>query len=246
MSDELDRLRAVLREPPPEPFAEPDLDRIMADGGRMRRRRKLLTSGGVAVAVIAVVFGAVWLRSPGVPPQQSIHAAAAPPMSSTATATVGQPPAPAPAESVPVGEVIATGTYSDGAQLVFYAAKIDEPDKVPSVQFGVMAGLDEPNGSLRPLYLANETDGADRSFGFHATSGGLTIADTWIPVYGYFSGPAARIETTVDGRVIAAHTASWSEDPEVVVFWFDQDDVPSADRASPLVAYSADGRRLTK
>ncbi|WP_406640033.1 hypothetical protein [Amycolatopsis sp. WGS_07] len=241
MTDELDRLRAALQEPPAEPFAEPDLDRIFKEGGRIRRRRRFLTSSGAALAVVAVVFGAVWLRSPGSAPEQ-IHAAASPPPVVTSVASSS----PAPAAPRPLGEVISTGTYTDGAELVFYATEIDDPENLPAVQFGVMASLYEPDGDLRPLYLANETDGKDRSFGFHATSGGTTISDTWVPVYGYFSGPAARIETTVDGRAVPAHTARWSEDPDVVVFWFDQDDVPSAERASPLVAYSADGKRLTK
>ena len=243
MTDELDRLRAALQEAPAEPFAEPDLDRIFKEGGRIRRRRRFLTSSGAALAVVAVVFGAVWLRSPGGAPEQ-VHAAASPPP--VVTSVASSTPAPTPAESRPLGEVISTGSYTDGAELVFYATEIDDPDNLPAVQFGVMASLYEPDGNLRPLYLANESDGKDRSFGFHATSGGTTISDTWVPVYGYFSGPAARIETTVDGRTVPAHTARWSEDPEVVVFWFDQDDVPSAERATPLVAYSADGKRLTK
>ncbi|MGV9297760.1 hypothetical protein [Amycolatopsis sp. NPDC003676] len=246
MTDELDRLRAALQEAPAEPFAEPDLDRIIKEGGRIRRRRRFLTSSGAAMAVVAVVFGAAWLRSPGSAPEQ-VHAATAPTPSAIATTTSATTPAPAPTSAEkPLGEVISTGTYTDGAELVFYATEIDDPDNLPTVQFGVMASLYEPDGNLRPLYLANESDGKDRSFGFHATSGGTTVADIWVPVYGYFSGPAARIETTVDGRTIPAHTARWSEDPEVVVFWFDQDDVPSAERATPLVAYSADGKRLTK
>ncbi|MGW7533660.1 hypothetical protein [Amycolatopsis sp. NPDC054798] len=245
MTDELDRLRAALQEAPVEPFAEPDLDRIFKEGGRIRRRRRFLTSSGAAVAVVAVVFGAVWLRSPGGAPEQ-VHAAASPVPMVTSVASSTPVSAPTPAESRPLGEVISTGTYTDGAELVFYATEIDDPDNLPSVQFGVMASLYEPNGNLRPLYLANESDGMDRSFGFHATSGGTTVSDIWVPVYGYFSGPAARIETTVDGRTVPAHTARWSEDPDVVVFWFDQDDVPSAERATPLVAYSADGKRLTE
>lgn len=244
MTDELDRLRAALQEAPAEPFAEPDLDRIFKEGGRIRRRRRFLTSSGAALAVVAVVFGAAWLRSPGSAPEP-VHAAASPSPMVTSVASSTPLPAPTSAESRPLGEVISTGTYAEGAELVFYATEIDDPDNLPNVQFGVMASLSEPDGNLRPLYLANESDGKDRSFGFHATSGGTTVADVWVPVYGYFSGPAARIETTVDGRTVPAHTARWSEDPDVVVFWFDQDDVPSAESATPLVAYSADGKRLT-
>ncbi|WP_409183882.1 hypothetical protein F9C11_05850 [Amycolatopsis sp. VS8301801F10] len=247
MTDELDRLRAALQEAPAEPFKEPDLDRIFREGGRIRRRRRFLTSSGAAVAVVAVVFGAVWLRSPGGAPEQ-VHAAASPPPVVTRVSSTIPAPAPttAQAKPKPLGEVISTGTYADGAELVFYATEIDDPDTPPNAQFGVMASLYEPDGNLRPLYLANDSDGMDRSFGFHATSGGTIVSDIWVPVYGYFSGPAARIETTVDGRTVPAHTARWSEDPDVVVFWFDQDDVPSAERATPLVAYSADGKRLTE
>ncbi|WP_037362250.1 hypothetical protein [Amycolatopsis orientalis] len=244
MTDELERLRAALQEAPAEPFAEPDLDRIFREGGRIRRRRRFLASSGAAVAVVAVVFGAVWLRAPGGAPEQ-VHAAASPSPVVTSVSSTIPAPASTTAEPKPLGEVISTGTYADGGELVFYATEIDDPENLPTVQFGVMASLSEPDGNLRPLYLANESEGQDRSFGFHATSGGTTVSDVWVPVYGYFSGPAARIETTVDGRTVPAHTARWSEDPDVVVFWFDQDEVPSAERATPLVAYSADGKRLT-
>ena len=48
--NDLDDFRAALRQPPAEPFAEPDLARIMADGTRLRRRRRVLTTtAGLAV-----------------------------------------------------------------------------------------------------------------------------------------------------------------------------------------------------
>ncbi|WP_020663403.1 hypothetical protein [Amycolatopsis benzoatilytica] len=246
--DELDRLRAALHESPAESFAAPDLDRIFAEGGRIRRRRRFLTSASAVFAVVAVVFGAVWLRTPGTSPPRQLQAAAAPSALSTAPSdpVPSTTAAPTTSESRPLGKMITTGTYSGDAQLVFYATEIDDPQTMPDVQFGVVAGLRERDGDLRPLYFANETEGSDRSFGFHATSGGMTVSGTWVPVYGYFAGPAARIVTTVDGRPVAANLARWSQDPDVVVFWFNQKDVPSADRATPLVAYSADGTRLTR
>ncbi|GAA3536441.1 hypothetical protein GCM10022222_20180 [Amycolatopsis ultiminotia] len=243
MADETERLRAVLHETPPERFAEPDLTRIMADGKRLRRRRRVLSGTGAAaavVAVLAVVFGTVWLRSPGPAPQQV--PAAAPPGTTAPSMVTSTPAPPTPQNSVPAGGVLDTGIRAEDGQLVFYLAKLDQP---PGATFGVMAGVRTAD-RLRPLYLANEIKGSDRSFGFHATSGGMTVGTTWVPVFGYFSGPADRVTTTVGGRVIAAHAGKLSEDPEVLVFWFDQAEVPSAARLTPLTAYTAAGKRLTR
>ncbi|MBB4687024.1 hypothetical protein [Amycolatopsis jiangsuensis] len=241
MPDEIERLRAALHEPPAEQFAPPDLTRIMADGKRLRRRRRALSGAGAAaavVAVLAVVFGTVWLRTPG--PAQQVPAAAPPTASDLGTPAPTTPVAPVPTQ--PIGDVITTDLRTPDGQLVFYFAKVDQ---VPGVDFGVMAGLRTAD-RLQPLYLANETKGSDTSFGFHGTSGGTIVGRTRIPVFGYFSGPAEQITTTVGGRTLAAHTARWSKDPDVVMFWFDPKDVPSAARLTPLVAYTADGKRLTR
>ncbi|QRP45862.1 hypothetical protein [Amycolatopsis sp. FDAARGOS 1241] len=248
---DLDKLRAALHEPPAHPFAPPDLARIIADGKRIRRRRRLATGAGAVAAVAAVVgivFGAAFLRTPGEPAPTRLPALAAPSASASAA------PSYAPTSSTylpppkvltqPEGDVIATGTKTHQGELGLYAYRFDEPS-LPDVHFGVMAAT-QAGKTLRPLYASNEVRGSDRSFGFHTTAGGLTINDVFVPVFGYFSGPAARITSTVRGKPVDAHVAKRSQDPSVVVFWFDQSAVPCAAQLTPPVAYAANGSRLTK
>jgi hypothetical protein len=247
--NELERLKSALNEAPPEPFAAPDLARIMADGTRIRRRRRLLTGAGAAaavVAVVAVVFGAVQLRPQ---PQQAPVAAA--PSTVGPASTVPSTAAPATERATPLGDVVSLGIKNPAGELVLYAYKMDEPQALPGVSFGLMLAVRDSSG-LHPVYAANEVNGSDRSFGFHATSGGILAGigtDTTqvpVPVLGYFAGPAARITSTVHGKPVEAHLAKWSEDPGVVFFWFDPVQVPSAGALTPLAAYSSGGTRLTK
>ncbi|KDN16722.1 hypothetical protein [Amycolatopsis rifamycinica] len=235
--NELDDFRAALRQPPEEPFAEPDLARIMADGTRLRRRRRLLTgTAGVAAAaaVVLVVVFAIQLRQPASVP------VARPPSPAPAVSTTS----PAPPAEQPVGDVVGTGIRTREGELVLYARAVDAPE-LPGVRFGLVAGV-RVGTSLESLLATNEVKGSDRSFGFHATDGGEVIGDQVIPVFGYFAGPAARITTTVHGRTVEAHLARWSTDPNVVIFWFHPDSVPDSAVLTPLIAYDADGKRLTK
>jgi len=237
--NDIDDLRAALRQPPAEPFAEPDLARIMADGGRIRRRRKLLNTTGAlaaAAAVVAVVVFAVQLRQPAPIAQPALP----PPTVSSTTV---------PSETAPqrqaLGDVVLTGIRSGSDELVIYAVPIDEPIR-PDIHFGLMVGYRNAQGSLTSLLMSNETVTSDRSFGFHATDGGENLGRGLIPVFGYFAGPAAKITTTVHGATMVAKQAQWTEDPTVVIFWFDLADVPSSQSLTPLVAYDAKGNRLTK
>ena len=233
--NDLDDFRAALRQPPEEPFAEPDLARIMAGGRRIRRRRRLLTgTAGVAAAaaVVLVVVFAIQLRQP-------------------APAPVARPPSPAvsttsptpPAEKA-IGDVVGTGIRTPTGEIVIYARTVDLPE-LPGIRFGLVAGF-RSGTSLQSVLATNEVRGSDRSFGFHATDGGEVIRDQVIPVFGYFAGPAARITSTVHGQTVEAHLAKWSADPSVVIFWFHPDSVPDSAVLSPLIAYDADGTRLTK
>ncbi|MEV4051356.1 hypothetical protein AB0J55_09215 [Amycolatopsis sp. NPDC049688] len=238
--NDLDGLRAALRQPPGEPFAEPDLARIMRDGTRLRRRRRVLTgTAGIAAAaaVVLVVVFAIQLRQPAPAP------VAQPP------APVSVTPAPTPttsrAPAVPaIGDVVGTGIRTPAGEIVLYAQAVDIPE-LPNVRFGLAAGF-RSGESLQAVLLSNETRGSDLSFGFHATDGGEVIRDTLIPVFGYFSGRAARITTTVHGKTVDAHLATWTADATVVIFWFDPAEVPNSAVLTPLIAYDADGKRLTK
>ena len=235
--NDLDDFRAALRQPPDEPFAEPDLTKIMADGTRLRRRRRLLTStAGVAAAaaVVLVVVFAVQLRQPAPAP------VAQPPSPKPALSTA----APAPAADTPIGDVVGTGIRTQAGELVFYARAVDLPE-LPGVRFGLVAGF-RSGTSLQSALVTNETRGSDRSFGFHATDGGENLDGRLIPVFGYFAGPAAKITTTVHGATVEATLARWTADPGVVFFWFDPAHVPDSASLTPLVAYDGNGKRLTK
>jgi hypothetical protein len=238
----LDDFRAALRQPPEEPFAEPDLARIMADGTRLRRRRRVLTStAGIAAtaAVVLVVVFAVQLRQPApAPVAQPPSPISIAPMKTPQTPTTGPP------KARPVGDVVGTGIKTRAGEIVFFAQAIDEP-QLPGIHFGVTAGF-RSGDSLQAALFSNEFRGSDRSFGFHATDGGEIIQDALIPVFGYFAGPAAKITTTVRGKTVEAKLANWSADPDVVIFWFDPVAVPSSGALTPLIAYDGDGKRLTK
>jgi hypothetical protein len=234
--NDLDDFRAALRQPPDEPFAEPDLAAIMAGGTRLRRRRRVLTTtGGVAAAaaVVLVVVFAVQLRQPAPAP------VAQPPSPVPATSTT-----PAPAAEQPMGNVIGTGIRTGRGEIVFFARAVDLPE-LPDIHFGLVAGF-RSGETLQSVLMTNEFRGSDRSFGFHATDGGELSGNEVIPVFGYFAGQAARITTTVHGRTVEASVAKWTEDPNVVVFWFDPVAVPNSAVLTPLIAYDADGKRLTK
>ncbi|OXM71160.1 hypothetical protein [Amycolatopsis vastitatis] len=235
--NDLDDFRAALRQPPDEPFAEPDLARIMADGTRLRRRRRVLTgTAGIAAAaaVVLVVVFAVQLRQPAPAP------VAQPPSPQPALSTA----APAPHAEQPIGEVVGTGIRTSAGELVFYARALDLPE-LPGVRFGLVAGF-RSGTSLQAVLVTNEFRGSDRSFGFHATDGGETLEGEVIPVFGYFAGPATKITTTVHGATVEAKLAKWTADPNVVIFWFNPDQVPDSASLTPLVAYDANGERLTK
>jgi hypothetical protein len=250
---DLETLRAALKDPVTEPFHALDLDRIMADGRRLRRRRRLVVAAagtGVAAAVLVATAAVAGHLSPG-PDRPDRHRVAAEP----ATATMGPgtpPPAPtappqpspplpavpqrgAPPVPAPSGQVIRTGTGDRVGERVFYVFQIEQA-RLPDVHFGVMAARLLPDGTIVADLAVNEDVGSDRSPGFHAVHDG----SDGTPAFGYYSGPVARITGTVDGRPTAARQAAWSEDPGIVVFWFE----PTGRTVADLSALDARGAAL--
>jgi hypothetical protein len=244
--NDLGKLRAALREPPAEELVL-DPARIMAAGRRIRRRRRMASASGlvaVAAAVVLVVTAAGQLRQEG--PVQAPAAAL-----QTASPVVSPPPSPSSpattdAPRPPFGAVIPTGLYDPLGERVFYAVEIDDPQVLPDVHFGLMAGHRSAGGQLTGGMLNNEFRGSDRSPGFHAVDGGELSEGQFLPVFGYFVGPAEEITTTVHGKTMLARQATWSKDSQVVIFWFSQADVPSSSVLTPLVAYGKGGVRLTR
>ncbi|GAB3705297.1 hypothetical protein GCM10027598_06350 [Amycolatopsis oliviviridis] len=247
---DLETLRSALREPPAEDFAEPDLGAIMTKGRRIRRRRRLATgAGGVAatVATVLVIVGAVALKEPAQSPLPPAASAPSSVQPSSVPPSVALPAPTDPSAGIgPLGSVVSLQTKGEsGRELVIYAFAIDE-STMPGIEFGLQTAYRNADGSYEELLATNEFKGSDRSFGFHAVDGGDLVRGTFIPVFGYFAGPAKRITSTVRGKPVEAKTAAWSEDPSVVIFWFDPGQVESSDVLTPLVAYDAKGQRLTK
>lgn len=241
---DIETLRSALRDTPAEEFAAPDIGAIMTKGKRIRRRRRLATgAGGVAAAAVTVlvIAGAVALREPARQQAPLPPAASAPASSSSPAPSITSAPV-----DPPLGEVFPLGVTGEGRrEMVIYASAIDEP-ALPKIKFGLHIAYRNADGTYDVLLATNEVNGSDRSYGFHATDGGELIRGTFVPVFGYFAGPAVRITSTVRGKPVEAKTAVWSEDPSVVLFWFDQADVASSDVLTPLIAYDAKGQRLTK
>ncbi|WP_158891392.1 hypothetical protein [Amycolatopsis anabasis] len=228
---ELEALRNALRESPLESFPALDAEPIMAAGRRIRRRRRVRAAAGVGSVVAAVALvatGVTWLGGASAPRNVAV-----------------QPPAPTASRenNVPLGGVIATGLHDPAGERVLYAVRIAAPE-LPQTTFGVMAGHRTAAGNLTADLLVNESRSPDRRPGFHALDGGEQINGQYVPVFGYYAGPAKRIASTVHGRTVYANLAPWSEDPNVWIFWFTPADVPSNDVLTPPVAYSADGGKL--
>src|SRR5689334_18799189 len=142
--------------------------------------------------------------------------AAAAMLLSAVPATAVAAPLSAVATAPTLGDVIPSG-FGD---IVFYGVPVQIP-QLPETTFGIMAGARDAAGGLTNLVATNETSGSDKAPGFHAVVGGMTVFDHEVPTFGYYAGPAATITGRISGTTEVAHQARWSEDPNVVVFWFE-------------------------
>ncbi|GAB2966331.1 hypothetical protein LWP59_22200 [Amycolatopsis acidiphila] len=115
-------------------------------------------------------------------------------------------------------------TRDSSGERVFYFVAIRTPD-LPGVHFGLMAGHRTAAGRLEGQLMSNVHHGSDLAPGFRILDGGDPGLPPTVPVFGYYVGPAARITSTVGGRTVQAHQVAWSENPDVVLFWFGLDDV---------------------
>ena len=245
-------------EPAPGPSpAALDIGMIMIQGRRLRRRRRLLAVGGamgLVLACAAAVSGLSHLRAGTAPP--AAHPAAAGrtahrPDVSPGPASAQPSPVPSPAGSggrlVAQGQVIRTGIRGAAGELLLYVAGPGRKHR-PGTYFAVAAGYRNAAGNLVPVVLANETAGPDAAAGFHAVEAPLTVGTTRlaIPEFGYYAGAVVKITGTVAGRLVRAHTARWSADPGIVIFWFTPAGHPgqAAATITGLAAYAAGGRRL--
>jgi hypothetical protein len=227
--NDLETFRAALQAPTDAAHGALDLDRIMQQGGRLRRRRRLLAGAAGLATALVLVTGGVQAGRAFAPPAPGVSVAA-----------------PGPSRGDTSGEdvtdVVRTGVQVGERELVLYLAPVDDP-ALPEVDFGVVAGVRAPDGGVTSRVLSNETEGPWRAPGFHAVSGAMNIAGDDIPAFGYYVGPAAKI-TAGKGEKVTARQARWIGDPSIVLFWFDPADVPDGFRVSSLTAYDKDGDKL--
>ncbi|MGS2612957.1 hypothetical protein ACVCAH_00240 [Micromonospora sp. LZ34] len=239
--NDVNELRQAMRaaERPDRPSL--DLTAILRDGRRLRRRRRLAGTGAAALSVVVVAVGVavgVQQTRPPDPERRSVPAATAPAVGPTAS-----PREPAPR---PVGGVVDTGIRYGTEERVLYFVPVDVP-QLPEVTIGLVAGRRTADGELISDFLANDVEGSDRRPGFHQIGrdqSGTRPNPAPVPTFGYFVGPAARIVGTADGRQIAARLARWSEDPQVVIFWFDPAQLAPGVRLDGILARDAQGRKL--
>jgi hypothetical protein len=207
-----------------------------AQSPRPRRRRvmvaALVTAGACTALTVAGVMSANAATRPA---STTASRPAKPPAAST--------PAPAPDSPAPVGAVVPTGIRLPGGEVVLYAVAIGEKS-LPGIHFGVMAGQMDADGRLTARVESNEVTGSDRAAGFHAVQAATEVDGVRMPEFGYYAGPAAKITGSVGGQVIQARQARWSQDPGVVLFWFDPADLPAGKAPTRLAAFDAAGRAL--
>jgi hypothetical protein len=101
------------------------------------------------------------------------------------------------------------------------------------------------SGELIPGTSNNDFTATDRP-GFHYIMGGDASRGVFVPAFGYYVGPAARIEARVQGTTVQARVVPWSQNPSIVAFWFPQEVVPNANVLGVPNAFDAQGNLLTR
>ncbi|WP_371408854.1 hypothetical protein OG423_31105 [Micromonospora zamorensis] len=250
---ELERLRQAMRDTE-RPATSLDLAAVMREGRRLRIRRRVAGAGaatlaaGLAAAVAVVAVG----TSPGGPPTPERPppvAVAPPPAGASPSASAWLEPTPPPTVTrdvpppKPLGQVIDSEVRHGADQRVYYFVGVSVPGE-PKVSVGLAAGRRAPDGMLTTDILVNDVDGADRSPGFHQIGYDERSSTVPVPTFGYFVGPAQRIVGTVGARQVDARLARWSEDKQVLIFWFDPAELTPGQRLDGITARDANGRRL--
>ncbi|MER5457499.1 hypothetical protein ABT008_22245 [Micromonospora sp. NPDC002389] len=240
---EADRLRAAMQATEHAEWGRFDVEAIMRDGRRLRRRRWAVQGGTIVLAIVLVVGVAVAWDRPR-PPEPASPPDPAP--SATATASTDATPAAALTPPPVIGEVVRTGIWYGDEERVFYVVPVSVP-RAPEVTIGLGAGRRTPTGRLILDFLVNDVEGADRRPGFHQIGyepSGEVLPDDPVPTFGYFVGPAARIDGTAGGQTVTARLARWSADADVVIFWFPPEALRPGQRLDGIRAWDARDRRL--
>ncbi len=240
---EMDELRRAMRAT--ERADGLDIADIMRRGRRLRRRRRIGAGVVAAVATIAVAVGVDAVATRPGPPDLPAGNPVATASADTPPPTPTAAPAPTEAPPQPLGTVVGSGIRYGADERVFFMVPVDVP-QLPRVTIGLVAGRRAPGGRLTSDFLVNDVSGSDRRPGFHEIGYDQqrVPADASIPTFGYFVGPAARILGTVDGRQVEAELARWSEDPQVVIFWFDPRTLTPGTPLDGITARDSHNRRL--
>jgi hypothetical protein len=194
-----------------------------------------------ALALTAVpMLGHPAVRSvlPARPP-----ATAAVPAPARTTSGPADPWADPPPVRSPVGRIVRTGLLAGGLPRVLFFSAVDVP-AAPRVRIGLNIGWLGADGLVRSDMIVNDVRGSDLSRGFHQIGYAGSGEPDGYPTFGYFVGPAVKIQGRAGGRTPVARIAGWSKDPSVQIFWFDPAELRPGVRLDGISAFDADGRRL--
>jgi len=239
MTDLEPEVRETLSAPPDYAPRNLDLNQIMVAGVRLRRRRKIVTIGAAAVAVVALFVGGAQLR-------QATPQPVNPPAATVAPST----PAPKISDNGnelkgPLGDVIATGIRTNNQlELVIFGVSGKTVGVENTYAFAIGERL--ASGDVTEWASINEDPAVAKNTapGFHATQHAVEMdGGDVMPAFGYYVGNPAKITAKYQNRTVTAKTAVWSYDRSVTVFWFDLADAPSDALGRPH-AYDAAGAEL--
>jgi hypothetical protein len=204
------------------------------------RDRWLLVTAAAGLCMAAVATGTVAANAAEDRAPRSAVAGSAAPRPAQSYTDASPAPDPQPEnDTTPLGDLIRTGITVKSGEVVMYGQRIDD-QALPGSDFGIMAGVQRGSGDPVARVMANEFEGSATAPGFHAVTGAMNVESDDMPVFGYYAGPAAKITA----RGVTARQAAWSEDPAVIVFWFDPADTKKGFTATGLAAFDAAGKRL--
>jgi hypothetical protein len=170
---DIDRLRDAMAEPPAQPFAPVDIERVMRLGGRRRARRRLLTGAAVVSAFLVVAGTLVGV--------QIFRGSQAP-----ASISVAAPPR-ATAEVRPFGTIVDTGVVDNQGHAVLYFARVP-------AGYQLVLAHKAGDGTITPV---SAEDADFTGTGFHGVATGHPVS--FLPLYGYFTGAVHHFKAFYQG-----------------------------------------------
>lgn len=239
--NDIEDLRDAMHQPPDFQPAPLDLALVMNAGGRMRRRRRTAVGATSGLAVLALLVGGAQLMPDPSAPQPAAGPGPSFSVPAEVEATTHAPEPPMLGQAL--GAVVNTGMQAKGQDRILWMERLTEPLNA-GVPIGMVAGRRGSGGELIKDVVTAETEGTDRSPGFHGLEMAMGLDGMESPAFGYYAGPAAKITVVADGRTVRAQQAVWSEDPSIVLFWFPLNQVKPTSDVGRATAYDRNGRKL--